>query len=132
MIQPMILLLMFLFPLTSRVLMTLLLYCCLLLACVYSPLHCTLLPTIGDTVIGPRDRQCRARAAQCPGLSGASCRPGVSSEAGVRARPSTRSCHCPAKQPSRPTSIFSNHSFHFLSLGSLSSNNTSRSRGAHP
>ena len=70
--------------------------------------------------IGPRDRQCRA-APECPGLS--RCRV-PSSEAGVCL--AQQSAHSPAKkQPSRPTSIFSNHSFHFLSLGSLWSNNTS-------
>ena len=144
---------MFLFLLTSRVLM---IYCCsivivtaytLLLVCVYSPLHCTLLPTRGDSLYRgpgpplpgtrPTAGLCRVRALSGAGPCSAH-QPRPVSEARVRSAGPQPRLVCsvspaqtsqtrprPAKQPSRPTSIFSNHSFHFLSLGSLSSNNTS-------
>ena len=126
-------------------------YCCsivivtayrLLLVCVYSPLHCTLLPTTdlwqssgpGPATAGCPALLCRARAVRCRPLvtspvRGQSPGPGLGSPGQQpRGEMSADCCHHqprPAKQPSRPTSIFSNHSFHFLSLGSLSSNNTS-------
>lgn len=137
---------MFLFPLTSRVLMILLLYCycdCIQAAagvCLQSTTLHTTAHYRPVTVIGARARHCRvsglcrARAVRCRPLvtspvRGQSPGPGLGSPGQQpRGEMSADCCHHqprPAKQPSRPTSIFSNHSFHFLSLGSLSSNNTS-------
>lgn len=103
---------MFLFLLTSRVVT---IYCCsivivtaytLLLVCVYSPLHCTLLPTVSLVCIGARARHCRV-SAQCRAQSGAGpcsalspgqCPRPESGEPGP-SRKTSQDCHQPRPAP---------------------------------